>query len=251
MLHSHIALSTWTSLQHSRAGACLLQPRLRLPAERPLYSPFEQRLFTYLLKWKCVGLHFECDCSLLSHVERHLSQLLMLWCVPYSITKKRSEGSKKGCTCMDLHRSIQAAVLQYCSHRHTWQRINRCHPLILLHATHCKNTSLLFTTRISLLILNTSQPRVNPPMWHSHSSLHSPAWKSRSWGVLVGTEITNVEEADLEVYFNTVRVATAYPKSTQQLCCALEGHGKQGGYSAQMQTMKKHHLVFMWCYKLQ
>lgn len=95
MLHRHIALSTWISLQHSRVGACLLQPSLRLPAEPPLYLPFEQRLFTYLLKWKRVGLHFECDCHLLSHVEKQLLQLLMLWCVPYSITKKRPEDKKK------------------------------------------------------------------------------------------------------------------------------------------------------------
>lgn len=114
-----------------------------------------------------------------------------------------------------------------------------------------KNTSLLFTARIFLLILNKSQPHVNPPMWCSHPSLCFLAWKCRRWGVPRGMEITNIEVTDLEVCLNRAHAATAHPKSIQWLCCAFEGQGKQGGNSAWIWRMKKHHLVVvMWCYKL-
>lgn len=46
---------------------------------------------------------------------------------------------------------------------HTSQE-NRPHPVILLAASHHKNTSLLLTTGISLLILNKSQPHINLPI---------------------------------------------------------------------------------------
>lgn len=142
-------------------------------------------------------------------------------------------------------------LCQYCSHCPTWHRTNWPHPVILPGALHHKNTSLLFTTRISLLILNKSQPHVNPPMRCSHLSLCFLAWKSRRWGVPRGMEITNIEVTDLEVCLNRAHAATAHPKSIQWLCCAFEGRGKQGGNSARMWRMKKHHLVVVkWCYKL-
>lgn len=75
---------------------------------------------------------------------------------------------------------------QYCSRCLPQQRANRPHPLILLHATHRKNTSPLFTTRFSLLILKTSQPRLSPPVQHSYPCLCSLAWEGRSWGVQGG-----------------------------------------------------------------
>lgn len=114
----------------------------------------------------------------------------------------------------------------YCSHCPTWQRTNR--PLILLCAFHHKKTNLLFTTRISLLILNKSQPHVNPPMWCSHPCLCSLAWKCRKWSVPRGMEITNIEVTYLEVCLSRVHAATAHPKRIQWLCCAFEGHSKQG-----------------------
>lgn len=180
----------------------------------------------------------------------------MFWSVSYSVTKK---GLKRQKPRLHLHEPPQVYpgscpwwLCQYCSHCPTWQRTNRPHPVILLGALHHhKNTSLLFTARISLLILNKSQPHVNPPMWCSHPSLCFLAWKCRRWGVPRGMEITNIEVTDLEVCLNRAHAATAHPKSIQWLCCAFEGQGKQGGNSARIWRMKKHHLVVvMWCYKL-
>lgn len=124
--------------------------------------------------------------------------------------------------------------LGHCSHCLTQQRTNRLHPLILLHATYHKNTRPPFSTRISLLILNTSQPYIYPPMQCSQPSLCSPAWKGRNWGVLGRIEITNVEVTDLQRCLSRVPAATVCPMSMQQFCCLFEVHGNQGGNSAQM-----------------
>lgn len=75
--------------------------------------------------------------------------------------QKRPEKQNQGCTCVDLHRSTPAAVhaglSPLLSLPHTAEHKQTCDPPV---CNHHKNTSLLCTARISLLILNKSQPRV-------------------------------------------------------------------------------------------
>lgn len=194
------------------------------------------------------------------HVEKQLLWLLAFWFVPYSVTKKGQKDKTKAAPAWistSLPQQLPMAalsVLLSLPHMAQDKETSPCDPPGCnppqKHepAIYYKNFSA-DSEQISASCKSSHVMQPSQPLLPGLGTRHLP-WQR--WGVLRGMEITNIEETKyLEVCLHGGHAATAHPKRIQWLCCAFEGHSKQGGNSAWTWRTKKHHLMIMWRYKLQ